>query len=120
MFRTNTFIFLGNEDYCYQSFASDDLDTAVPPSLADSSKKNHHRRHERTSSLQAIDRLNTKIQCTKESIRKEQTARDGKSCTRNGFIIAFNLLFLLRFQIMSMNTSSWQLVRTSNNCIESR
>ena len=42
----------------------------------DSSKK-HHRRHERTSSLQALDRLNTKIQCTKESIRKEQTARDG-------------------------------------------
>ncbi|XP_018788179.1 PREDICTED: transmembrane and coiled-coil domains protein 1 isoform X1 [Bactrocera latifrons] len=63
----------GNEDLCYQSFASDEQDgTQVG---ADGSKK-HHRRHERTSSLQALDRLNTKIQCTKESIRKEQTARD--------------------------------------------
>lgn len=35
-------------------------------------------RHNRTNSLQAIDRLTTKIACTKESIRKEQTARDGK------------------------------------------
>lgn len=35
-------------------------------------------RHQRTNSLQAIDRLSTKIACTKESIRKEQTARDGK------------------------------------------
>ncbi|XP_037924546.1 transmembrane and coiled-coil domains protein 2 isoform X2 [Hermetia illucens] len=33
-------------------------------------------RHERTYSAQELDRLNTKIQCTKESIRKEQTARD--------------------------------------------
>ncbi|CAD6995741.1 unnamed protein product [Ceratitis capitata] len=61
----------GNEDLCYQSFASDEQDGTQ----ADGSKK-HHRRHERTSSLQALDRLNTKIQCTKESIRKEQTARD--------------------------------------------
>ncbi|XP_037946247.1 transmembrane and coiled-coil domains protein 2-like [Teleopsis dalmanni] len=65
----------GNEDLCYQSFASDDVDGNPPSSLADNNKK-HHRHHERTSSLQAIDRLNTKIQCTKESIRKEQTARD--------------------------------------------
>lgn len=35
-------------------------------------------RHQRTNSLQAIDRLTTKIACTKESIRREQTARDGK------------------------------------------
>uniref|UniRef100_A0A1B0GDG0 Transmembrane and coiled-coil domains protein 1 n=1 Tax=Glossina morsitans morsitans TaxID=37546 RepID=A0A1B0GDG0_GLOMM len=62
----------GNEDLCYQSFASDELDTNP---AGDNSKK-HHRRHERLSSLQALDRLNTKIQCTKESIRKEQTARD--------------------------------------------
>ncbi|XP_023171043.2 transmembrane and coiled-coil domains protein 2 isoform X2 [Drosophila hydei] len=57
----------GNEDY-YASMASDEFD---------GSKKLHHRRtHERSSSVQAIDRLNTKIQCTKESIRQEQTARD--------------------------------------------
>lgn len=67
-------VFLGNEDLCYQSFASDELDTNP---AGDNSKK-HHRRHERLSSLQALDRLNTKIQCTKESIRKEQTARDGE------------------------------------------
>lgn len=35
-------------------------------------------RHHRTNSLQAIDRLTTKIACTRESIRKEQTARDGE------------------------------------------
>lgn len=59
----------GNEDY-YSSFVSDEFD---------GSKKLHHRRtHERSSSVQAIDRLNTKIQCTKESIRQEQTARDGE------------------------------------------
>ncbi|XP_064549912.1 transmembrane and coiled-coil domains protein 2 isoform X1 [Drosophila montana] len=57
----------GNEDY-YVSVVSDEFD---------GSKKLHHRRtHERSSSVQAIDRLNTKIQCTKESIRQEQTARD--------------------------------------------
>ncbi|XP_016954046.1 transmembrane and coiled-coil domains protein 2 isoform X1 [Drosophila biarmipes] len=56
----------GNEDY-YSSFVSDEFD---------SSKKVHRRCHERSSSVQAIDRLNTKIQCTKESIRQEQTARD--------------------------------------------
>uniref|UniRef100_A0A1I8NTC7 Transmembrane and coiled-coil domains protein 1 n=1 Tax=Stomoxys calcitrans TaxID=35570 RepID=A0A1I8NTC7_STOCA len=64
----------GNEDICYQSFASDDLDAAG--GHVDGSSKKHHRRHERTSSIQALDRLNTKIQCTKESIRKEQTSRD--------------------------------------------
>jgi hypothetical protein len=35
-------------------------------------------RHHRSNSLQAIDRLTTKIACTKESIRREQTARDGE------------------------------------------
>lgn len=35
-------------------------------------------RHQRTNSLQAIDRLTTKIACTRECIRKEQTARDGE------------------------------------------
>ncbi|XP_061390359.1 transmembrane and coiled-coil domains protein 2 isoform X2 [Musca vetustissima] len=63
------------DDICYQSFASDDLDAGQGADTGSSSKK-HHRRHERTSSLQALDRLNTKIQCTKESIRKEQTSRD--------------------------------------------
>ncbi|ALC47008.1 CG1021 [Drosophila busckii] len=55
----------GNEDY-YSSFVSDEFD----------SSKKHRRSHERSSSLQALDRLNTKIQCTKESIRQEQTSRD--------------------------------------------
>lgn len=32
----------------------------------------------RINSCQALDRLNTKIACTKESIRKEQTSRDGE------------------------------------------
>uniref|UniRef100_A0A1I8NH81 Transmembrane and coiled-coil domains protein 1 n=1 Tax=Musca domestica TaxID=7370 RepID=A0A1I8NH81_MUSDO len=69
----------GLDDICYQSFASDDLDAAGGPGHGgetSSGSKKHHRRHERTSSLQALDRLNTKIQCTKESIRKEQTSRD--------------------------------------------
>ncbi|SPP84242.1 transmembrane and coiled-coil domains protein 2 isoform X2 [Drosophila guanche] len=56
----------GNEDY-YSSFVSDEFD---------SSKRPRRCTHERSSSVQAIDRLNTKIQCTKESIRQEQTARD--------------------------------------------
>ncbi|XP_053956336.1 transmembrane and coiled-coil domains protein 2 isoform X1 [Anastrepha ludens] len=63
----------GTEDLCYQSFASDEQDGSH---VGVDGNKKHHRRHERTSSLQALDRLNTKIQCTKESIRKEQTARD--------------------------------------------
>lgn len=36
------------------------------------------RGHNRTNSLQAIDRLVTKIAYTRESIRREQTARDGE------------------------------------------
>lgn len=78
--------YAGNEDLCYQSFASDELDVNQTnnPLTNDHSKKSH-RHHERILSLQALDRLNTKIQCTKESIRKEQTARDGKSSTIYSF-----------------------------------
>lgn len=36
--------------------------------------RKHHQRNNSTG--QGLDRLNTKIACTKESIRKEQTARD--------------------------------------------
>lgn len=50
---------------------------------ADANDHNKHstpmNRHQRTNSLQAIDRLTTKIACTKENIRREQTARDGKN-----------------------------------------
>lgn len=46
-------------------------------------------RHQRTNSLQAIDRLTTKIACTKESIRREQTARDGNIMTLNDLIWSF-------------------------------
>lgn len=42
----------------------------------DSLERHHHRHHHRSNSGQAMDRLNTKIACTRESIRKEQTARD--------------------------------------------
>ncbi|XP_055380970.1 transmembrane and coiled-coil domains protein 2 [Condylostylus longicornis] len=68
----------GDEDNLYMSFAStDDFDGAHAgqPSLA-YDKKIHKSRRDRTNSEQALDRLNTKIQCTKESIRREQTARD--------------------------------------------
>lgn len=39
-------------------------------------RRHHHHHHHRSNSGQAMDRLNTKIACTRESIRKEQTARD--------------------------------------------
>lgn len=58
----------------YQSFVSDEVDSVQPAPVDSSNKK--HRRHQSTSSLQAFDRLSTKIQCTKELIRKEQTTRD--------------------------------------------
>jgi hypothetical protein len=61
----------------YPSLNSDELD------YTDSEHKHHQStpsgRHHRTNSIQAIDRLSTKIACTRESIRKEQTARDGES-----------------------------------------
>ena len=61
-------------------YPSLDLDLDYPDQLNDHNNKNSTpmNRHNRTNSLQAIDRLSTKIACTRESIRKEQTARDGK------------------------------------------
>lgn len=61
----------GNEELNYQSFVSDELEGP----LSTSTMERHHHHH-RSNSGQALDRLNTKIACTKESIRKEQTARD--------------------------------------------
>lgn len=52
------------------------------------------RGHNRTNSLQAIDRLITKIACTKESIRREQTARDGKISKYFLFKIFIDKLYL--------------------------
>lgn len=63
----------------YPSLNSDELEYTdsdykqMPPHLQSTPSSRHHR----TNSLQAIDRLTTKIACTKESIRREQTARDG-------------------------------------------
>lgn len=42
-------------------------------------------RPHRTNSIQAIDRLSTKIACTKESIKREQTARDGERMIADNF-----------------------------------
>lgn len=64
----------GNEELNYQSFVSDELEG--PLSTSTMERQHHHHHHHRSNSGQAIDRLNTKIACTKESIRKEQTARD--------------------------------------------
>jgi hypothetical protein len=64
----------------YPSLNSDELEYTdsdykqMPAHLQSTPSSRHHR----TNSLQAIDRLSTKIACTKESIRREQTARDGK------------------------------------------
>lgn len=70
---------VGNtEDICYQSFASDEIDQHPILNAANEDVKKSYRQNERITSLQTLDRLNTKIQCTKESIRKEQTTRDGK------------------------------------------
>lgn len=60
----------------YPSLNSEDLE--YPDSDPNKHQSTPSGRHNRTNSLQAIDRLTTKIACTKESIRKEQTARDGK------------------------------------------
>ncbi|CAG9806113.1 unnamed protein product [Chironomus riparius] len=58
-------------------YPSLDLDLEYPDQINDHNKHSTPmNRHNRTNSLQAIDRLSTKIACTKESIRKEQTARD--------------------------------------------
>lgn len=61
----------GNEELGYQSFVSDELEGQLSTSTME---RRHH--HHRSNSGQAMDRLNTKIACTRESIRKEQTARD--------------------------------------------
>lgn len=61
----------GNEELGYQSFVSDELEGQLSSSTME---RRHH--HHRSNSGQAMDRLNTKIACTRESIRKEQTARD--------------------------------------------
>lgn len=68
----------------YPSLNSDDIefdgDSRQLPSHLQSTPSS---RHQRTNSLQALDCLTTKIACTKESIRKEQTARDGKNIVHN-------------------------------------
>lgn len=61
----------GNEELGYQSFVSDEVEGQLTTSTME---RRHH--HHRSNSGQAMDRLNTKIACTRESIRKEQTARD--------------------------------------------
>lgn len=61
----------------YPSLNSEDVDVEGIDSNKQQSSTSS-RGHNRTNSLQAIDRLITKIACTKESIRREQTARDGK------------------------------------------
>lgn len=69
----------GNEELGYQTFASDDVDSAGGVgggATNDHNTSSQDRHHHRSDSYQAIDRLNTKMDCTKESIRKEQTARD--------------------------------------------
>lgn len=63
----------GNEELSYQSFVSDELEGQFNTSTME---RRHHHHHHRSHSGQAVDRLNTKIACTRESIRKEQTARD--------------------------------------------
>jgi hypothetical protein len=67
----------------YTSLTSEDLEH--PDNDIYKQQSGSLTRHNRTNSLQAIDRLTTKIACTKESIRKEQTARDGKNLILNDF-----------------------------------
>lgn len=65
------FEFIGNDESTYQSFINDEVEGP-----GDGTNERQHN-HQRSNSYQALDRLNTKIACTKESIRKEQTARYG-------------------------------------------
>jgi hypothetical protein len=63
----------------YPSFGSDELEMHELLLLQQyqqqqQSQSTPPNRHHRTNSLQALDRLSTKIACTKESIRREQTA----------------------------------------------
>lgn len=62
----------------FPSLTSDEIEGDGDASRNQQPSNTSLRGHNRTNSLQAIDRLITKIACTKESIRKEQTARDGK------------------------------------------
>lgn len=64
----------GNEELGYQSFVLDELEGQLTTSTME--RRHHYHHHHRSNSGQAMDRLNTKIACTRESIRKEQTARD--------------------------------------------
>ena len=76
----------------YPSLNSDELEYAdsdykqMPAHLQSTPSSRHHR----TNSIQAIDRLTTKIACTRENIRKEQTARDGE--WKFNIQISFSLL----------------------------
>lgn len=65
-----------NDEISYQQFATDDTDSGGGGGPNDINASAADRTHHRTDSLQALDRINTKMACTKESIRKEQTARD--------------------------------------------
>lgn len=62
----------------YPSLNSEDLEFTDSDYKLLPAQSTPSSRHQRTNSLQAIDRLTTKIACTKESIRREQTARDGE------------------------------------------
>jgi hypothetical protein len=63
----------------YPSLNSEDLEyTDSEHKLHLMSTPSSNSRPHRTNSLQAIDRLATKISCTKENISREQKARDGK------------------------------------------
>lgn len=80
-----------SDEMGYQSFTSEEIDIggvgstiALVQGDGQIVGGGHHgssssgRHHHRTNSGQALDRLNTKLACTRESIRKEQTARDGE------------------------------------------
>lgn len=72
-----------SDEMGYQSFTSEEIDIGgVGSTIALVQGEGHigssGRHHHRTNSGQALDRLNTKLACTRESIRKEQTARDGE------------------------------------------
>ena len=78
LFYLKKFFCLGNEELGYQTFAAEEIEALVTDGstagqLGERTQQHHH---QRTNSYQALDRLNTKMACTKESIRKEQTTRD--------------------------------------------
>lgn len=78
-----------SDEMGYQSFTSEEVDQIGGSTIqlvqndvggggggGSSVGSGKHSHHSRSNSMQAFDRLNTKIACTRESIRKEQTARD--------------------------------------------